>query len=717
MKLPICMQIQPGENGLAALQCILAYYKKFVSFEELRKSCKESRNGLTPEQILESGKINGLKGEILNKTAEELLNMKAPFIISWNRHYYAVIEKIITKYVKVMDPNKGDVTITFKKFKSIYANKVILLQPDTGFVKGGKRETIASLLKTRLKPYTKWLVLFLIFDVAIALLAYFFMKVNTKYIDQVMGQPYDQEVYVRLLLILSGLLLSKFVLQIWKTITNYSVSRKMAANSASDLFSRLLKLPASFYEQHSLGELTERLENNATLDKKLINVLIPRIMDLGMSIFYIILMYTYSVVLATLCLIVEILHIVIVLAMQRKAAIINRSQVSSSGSMNSSAFNCFNNIDTIKSIGSERHYFNVWNKARDEHQDSQNKTNDIQLKMDFITHLHDILMSGLFLFVGAFLIIKSREGVFNMPEFTLGMLSTFQSVYTSVKTALKNGLTTTDTIQKARTHIERAEDIRRRDVQESYPLKDGEIPDKLSCSLDIKDLSFRYNSGDPLVLKNINLSVKQGEMIALVGSSGCGKSTLVKIIAGIYKQETGQVLYDGKRRDEISDIVFRSSISSVDQEVCVFNSTISNNLKMYDSTIENYEMIMAANDAHIHSRILEEPKGYDTLMQPDGNNFSGGEIQRLELARALSQEPTLLLLDEFTSALDAITEEKIFNSVRMKGTTCVIIAHRLSTIVNCDRIYVMDHGEIIEQGTHDELYALNGYYHKLVSKQ
>lgn len=716
MKLPICMQIQPGENGLAVLQCILAYNKKFVRIDVLRTSCKESRNGLTPEQVVESGKQFGLKGCIQEKMAEDLIGIKTPFIICWRRHYFAVVQSINRKYVKLMDPSKGLITVTFEKFEQSYTKKAIFLEPDTNFVRDGKKETAVSLLKTRLMPYAKWLVFFVVIDIVIALLGYFYLQTQTKFIDQTMGVEYDAGKYTKLLIILVSLFISKVVFEVWKTLSNFSVSRKMAANSASDLFSRLLKMPAVFYEQHSLGELTERLDNNATLDRNLVQQLIPRIIDLGMSIFYIVLMYTYSPILASACLLFEIVHIVIMLAIQRKAAVLSRSQVSSSGSMNASAFNCFNNIDTIKSMGSERYYFNVWNKSRNEYQKDQTKNNNLTLKIDFLTHFHNSLMSAMFLFLGAILVIESQK-TGSAVQFTLGMLSTFQSIFNIVKKSFTEGLSTENAIQKARTHIERAEDIRRRQIQEEHPLKSGDEPDKLKCELEVKNINFRYHSGDPLILKDVSIKVKQGEMVALVGSSGCGKSTLSKIIAGIYKQESGEVLYDGKPREEIPDIVFRSSISSVDQEVCIFDSSISNNLKMWDDTVENFEMILAANDAHIHSRIVEEPKGYDTVMQPDGSNFSGGEIQRLELARALSQEPTLLLLDEFTSALDAITEEKIFNSVRMKGTSCIVIAHRLSTIVNCDRIYVMDHGEIIEQGTHKELMALKGYYHELVSKQ
>jgi ABC-type bacteriocin/lantibiotic exporter with double-glycine peptidase domain len=203
-------------------------------------------------------------------------------------------------------------------------------------------------------------------------------------------------------------------------------------------------------------------------------------------------------------------------------------------------------------------------------------------------------------------------------------------------------------------------------------------------------------------------------MIAIVGATGCGKSTLLKILADLYTAESGTVLYDGKRREEIPDVVFHSSVCTVDQEPVMFEDSIYNNIRLWDSTIENYEVILAARDAQIHDRITKEKLDYSATIKENGRNFSGGELQRIELARALAHEPALLLLDEFTSALDALTEENAMRALRKKGTTCVIVAHRLSTIVDCDWIYVMDHGRIVEEGTHEELYQLNGLYRKLV---
>ena len=211
------------------------------------------------------------------------------------------------------------------------------------------------------------------------------------------------------------------------------------------------------------------------------------------------------------------------------------------------------------------------------------------------------------------------------------------------------------------------------------------------------------------------MEVKPGQMVALVGKTGCGKSTMLKILADLYTAESGEILYSGKHRSEIPDVVFHSSVMTVDQDTMMFEDSVYNNIRMWDSAIENYEVILAARDAQIHDRIIRNSRDYASMIEENGRNYSGGELQRLELARALSHEPTLLFLDEFTSALDAQTEDRVIRSIRDKRTTCVIVAHRLSTIVDCDRIYVMDDGKIVQEGTHDELYAQDGLYRELIT--
>ncbi|MPM68278.1 putative multidrug export ATP-binding/permease protein [bioreactor metagenome] len=241
--------------------------------------------------------------------------------------------------------------------------------------------------------------------------------------------------------------------------------------------------------------------------------------------------------------------------------------------------------------------------------------------------------------------------------------------------------------------------------------------DKLSGAVEIKDITFGYSKFDKPLIENFNLVLKPGSRVAFVGSSGCGKSTLSKLISGLYQPWSGEILFDGKSIPEIDRSVFTGSLAVVDQDIILFEDTISNNIKMWDNSIEDFEMIMAARDAQLHEDIMQRDGGYNYKITEGGKDFSGGQRQRMEIARVLAQDPTIIILDEATSALDAKTEYEVIKSIKDRGITCIVVAHRLSTIRDCDEIIVLDHGEVIERGTHDELYAKNGMYTQLVSNE
>ena len=332
------------------------------------------------------------------------------------------------------------------------------------------------------------------------------------------------------------------------------------------------------------------------------------------------------------------------------------------------------------------------------------KTQKLSTIQFLIGEAYGNLMSAVLLFGGVVFIINGN--------FTMGMMSAFQAMLRKVNGSLKSFMSTGQSLQMMRSDIERVDDILERDGETIIRTK-GDA-DKLNGEVEVKHLSYRYNSGDAFAVDDVSFRVEQGQMVAVVGATGCGKSTLLKMLAGLYAPASGEILYDGKKRDEIPDVVFHSSVGSVDQELIFFEDSMKENLKMWDKTIEDYEMILAARDAQIHDRIMQNSETYDALVLENGRNYSGGELQRLELARALSQEPTIMLLDEFTSALDAITEEKVFQAIRDKGTTCILAAHRLSTVKQCDQILVMKNGRIVERGSHEELCQDGTLYRQLI---
>jgi ABC-type bacteriocin/lantibiotic exporter with double-glycine peptidase domain len=240
---------------------------------------------------------------------------------------------------------------------------------------------------------------------------------------------------------------------------------------------------------------------------------------------------------------------------------------------------------------------------------------------------------------------------------------------------------------------------------------------KLSGNLEIRSLNFGYSPVAEPFIKDFSMSVRPGGSVAFVGTSGCGKSTLAKLIAGLYQPWSGEILFDGKKLTEIDAYTFKSSVSIVDQDITLFEDTIAENIRLWDRSIEDFSVILAARDAGIHDTIVTRNKGYESIIKEGGKNFSGGERQRFEIARVLSSEPTIIILDEATSALDAQTEESVMKSIRNTGATCVIVAHRLSTVRDCDEIIVLDAGKIIERGTHDQLIQSGGKYASLVASE
>ena len=310
--------------------------------------------------------------------------------------------------------------------------------------------------------------------------------------------------------------------------------------------------------------------------------------------------------------------------------------------------------------------------------------------------------------VGFNLIIKG--------EFTVGMLFAFQTMLSSFMMPVTDLANAGTTIREMRTDMERVEDVMEYSTDVEYKNEKCKniSYDKLSGRLEMKHVTFGYSKLAPPLIEDFNMTVEMGQKVAFVGGSGCGKSTLAKLISGLYQPWSGEILFDGKPISEIDRNIFTGSLAVVDQDITLFEDTIADNIKMWDRSIEDYEMILASRDASLHEDIMQRDGGYDYRILEGGKDFSGGQRQRMEIARVLAQDPTIIVMDEATSALDAKTEYDVVKAIKDRGITCIVIAHRLSTIRDCDEIIVMEHGKIAERGTHETLMACHGKYEELI---
>lgn len=702
------IQMQKADNGAAALATMLATYGRYILLEEARALCPSSRNGTPPELLAEAAGAYGMDVRIEELDPEGVRCAQKPLLVLYKRKAYVVVRKMKRGRVSLSDPAKGDYDISEEAFFQHYSGIALPMAPGPDFERGGRPEKLTALLAKRLGGIKKELMGLFLMNLAVVGFDLLFVNFTKDLLNTEAPDPASSiGALVIPTLIALAVLLVGAAFSARKTLALSEASRRVAATSGANLFKHIFRMPIEFFDNVSAGELMQRMENNAKLDRSLIQSIIPRMIDAVTCVAYLLLMFSYNYWVALACLVVEIAYLVAMHVQRNAIALQSRSVVSSSGTLNSKVLNGLGTIETIKISGTERVFFGLWKESQDEFQ----LTNKNSLKTDAITKViqgvHGVLSSAALLFVGAHFMV--------MGEFTAATLTAMQMVVNKVGNSLSNCMNTLNGLNTMRTNIERVEDLNRRPAIALRPLPDGAVASKILGDLVVDHVTYRYNPGDPPAVDDVSLSVKYGQMVAIVGKTGCGKSTLLKLIADLYTMQEGRITYAGRTRDEISDVEFRSSVVTVDQEAMMFEDSVRANLKMWDETIEDFTMAMAAASAQIHERIIRDREGYDAAVLENGKNFSGGELQRMELARALEMEPTILLLDEFTSALDALTEERVMQQIRLSESTCVIVAHRLSTIRDADQIIVMDKGRIVQAGTHDVLMAEDGLYRDLVA--
>ena len=429
-----------------------------------------------------------------------------------------------------------------------------------------------------------------------------------------------------------------------------------------------------------------------------------------MRVFYLSVMLRYSLLLTMVGLLNITLNLLMSRLISRQRVNITRVQMRDEGRLAAATVSGIQMVETIKASGAEEGYFRKWAG----YQASVNRQATRYARLD---HYFGVIPSFLCTLanaavpiLGVWLCIRG--------QFTLGMVMAFQSLILSFMNPAMSLVSAGQTIQEMRTRMARVEDVMTypedaRSVDQ--PVSEHIEYEKLKGEVELRNVTFGYAPlADPLIV-DFSMHLKPGSRVALVGASGCGKSTVARLVSGLYAPWRGEVLFDGKPIDLFDRSVITASVAVVDQDVTLFEDTSANHIKLWDSTIEDFEMILAARDAQIHDDILQRPGGYQGKILEGGHDLSGGQRQRLEIARALAQDPHIIILDEATSALDARTDYELVKAVQDRGVTCIVIAHRLSTIRDCDEILVLDRGRVAERGTHEELFARGGLYTELIS--
>ena len=707
---PLIMQLEALECGAASLAMVMAYYGKWVPLEQLRVDCGVSRNGSNAKNILRAAQKYGFKTKGYVYGIEKLKEKgKFPAIIHWGGGHFVVLNGIKGDKAFINDPAKGPVKIDLKTFDEIYTGVYLELEPDEGFVPSGKRKSVFEFAKKRLKGNGKIVAFFAITAILFNLLGVVNPLMNQAFIDRILGDQ-DREWLLPFILIIAGVGLFQVLLTSIQSIYQYRIRGKLDIIGSRTYMWTLLRLPIEFFSQRMVGDLQMRQSENASIADTIVNVVAPLFYSAIMIIVYLFFMISESWILTLIGITAIVLNIFLSQHISRVRVNIARVQSRDRSKLVGMTSKGIEMIETIKSNGAEAAYFSTWSGVQDDVISGRLKMARTDATLGLLPEFVTTLANYIVLMLGVFLTIND--------QFTVGAILTFQGLMGMFMSPAMTVISSGQTIQEMRTQMERVEDVLEHPLDEnvtrSIPTQDVS---KIRGNLVLKDITFGYSRLDAPTIQNFSVEIKQGQKVAIVGSTGSGKSTISKLISGLYSPWSGEITFDGKRIDEIDHEIFTSSIAVVDQEITLFEDTVSNNIKMWDESIQDYEVIMACNDAQVHTAIMGRDGGYNALVMEGGKNFSGGEKQRLEIARSLAGDPSIIILDEATSALDAKTEYDVVNAIKARGITTILIAHRLSTIRDSDLIVVLDKGATVEQGTHDELMANKGYYYGLVTSE
>ena len=709
---PLLLQMHATECGAACLGSILAYFGGWVPLTELREKCEVSRDGSSAASLSRAARHYGLECRGLSVRAESLKKLPLPLILFWQFSHFVVLEGFDARNFHLNDPATGRRTLSAEEFTKSYSGIALQFKRGADFKPGGERPGLFSRLRTLLAGSWNVLTGVLACGLMLTLLALLVPASLGVFVDDVLENHGPWSGLVAALLG-GGVLV--YVLSLLKHRFLKRLAVRISVVGSNRGLSRLLRLPVEFFEHRLVGDLTDRVSSIDRIAKNLTEQFLVLLIDMAMSAVLLVAMLACDVLLTLIVVLLALLHGLLAHFLNSHRNVRAQAMRREQGLLIGFGMQMLSHADNLRMTGSDDRFFSRWSGQQARELRARQLYSELASVNTALPGLVAALRSAAVLGIGGSLVMSGAM--------TLGTLVGFYILAEMFLAPVGRFLEFADKRHALETDLQRLEDVsetaedpafsRRSPESESIPTFNGRL--QLAGRLELRDVTFGYNKSRPPLIKDFNLVLRAGQRVAVVGPSGSGKSTLARLVSGICQPWSGQILFDGHPRDEIPEEVLRRSISMVDQEAVLFSASVRDNITLWNPAVPNEVIIAATRDACIHEEILLRPHGYATLVEESGVNFSGGQRQRLEIARALVGHPTVLVLDEATSALDAATEEYVDDALRRRGVTCLIVAHRLSTVRDCDQIIVLDKGVEVQRGTHDELMAAeDGAYFKLV---
>ena len=709
---PISLQMHASECGAACLGSILGHFGRWAPLAELREKCEVSRDGSSAASIMRAARHYGLECSGLSVRAEALKKVDLPVIVFWQFSHFLIVEGFDSRYFYLNDPSTGRRRLAAAEFERGYSGIALRFKPGDDFEPGGERPGLVSQLHALLAGSWRVLTGILACGLMLTLLCLAVPATLRAFVDDVLN---SHGAWGGLVAALIGAGVLVYILSLLKHRFLERLAVRISVIGCSRGMSKLLRLPVEFFEHRLVGDLTDRVSSTDRVAKNLTDQFLVLLVDMAMSAVLLVALVAYDALLALIVLALALLHGVLAHLLNSLRAVRSQTMRREQGLLIGVGMQMLGSADNLRMTGADDRFFSRWSGQQARELDARQLYSELGAVNTALPGLIGALRAAAILGVGGSFVMTGAM--------TIGTLAGFYILAEMFLAPIGRFLEFADKRQALETDLQRLEDIakaaedpvfaRRSPESESIPTFKGRL--QLAGALELKNVTFGFNRSKPPLIKDFNLLIRPGQRVAVIGPSGSGKSTLARLVAGIYQPWSGEILFDGHRRDDIPEEVLRRSISMVDQDVVLFSASLRDNITLWNPAVPDEAIFSATRDARIHHEILLRPQGYSTRVEEGGVNFSGGQRQRLEIARALVGNPTVLILDEATSALDAATEEFVDDALRRRGVTCLIVAHRLSTVRDCDEIIVLDGGVEVQRGTHDELIAdEDGTYHKLV---
>ena len=708
-RVPVIIQMDMAECGAACLAMILTYYGRKTGISEVRERCGAGRDGLAALSLVKVARSYGLRTRAISlKKEKEFRFVLLPAIVHWNFNHFLVVEHWSPTHVDVVDPALGRLRVSNKEFAQSFTGVVIQLEPGSAFERKSAAPNVN--LRTYAANYIKQApgaflqiigasLLLQVLGLATPLL-------TRIVVDQVI--PFEiKDVFVLLGVGMAMLLLAQFVTSTLRGMVLLYLQTHIDMRMMLCFFEHLLSLPQGFFQQRSSGDILARMSSNLTIRDILSNQMISTVLDGSFVLLSFCILLSQSWLFGAVALALGLGQIALLLGTNRPIHRLSRHELTAQGKAQGYMTEVLTGITTLKSLGAESLAFERWSNLFFDQINVSVRRNFISTQINAVVSTTQFAAPLILLWLGTWQVVNGTLSVGTMLALNaLGIM-----FLTPLTTMVNNG----KSLQLIHSHLERIADVMAAEPEQDSNLV--QLPPRLHGGVRLEQVSFQYAPDTAPVLQEIDVEIRPGQKVAIVGRTGAGKSTLGKLLLGLYLPTSGEIFYDGLPLRSLNYLAVRSQFGAVMQHANLFSGSIRENIALGNPAANMDAIVHAAQMAAFHQDILQMPLQYETAIAEDGLALSGGQRQRLALARALINTPALLFLDEATSALDMETEAQIDQNMRKLSCTQIIIAHRLSTVRNADVILVLEQGRIVERGSHADLLKQNGYYARLIQRQ